>query len=330
MPASSARVVILGGGLSGATAAIAARLLDAPVTLVEKSTFPRHKVCGEFLSPEILPLIERMGLTETFFAAGPAPMRRVVLDFNGRAKRFTLPETAYGLSRYRLDAMLFDRATALGAVAAKESSETPTIIATGRGALPGGAGEKGQRLFGFKAHFKGTVNDAVELYFVPGGYVGVNPVEGGITNVCGICSEATLRKLDFAVDGLVEGHEPLRSRLKGMERLWDWLFVGPLVFTNRFKTNPNVYYTGDAVSFVDPFTGSGMLAALHSGWLAGTMAAQGEEAGAYHLRVASTLRRPFAISSVLRAAVWSDWAVRLAPWAPGRVLFWLTRPGKVA
>ena len=271
-------MVILGGGLSGSTAAIAARLLDAPVMLVEKSTFPRHKVCGEFLSPEVLPLLERMGLEQTFFAANPAPMRRVALDFGGRQKRFALPEMAYGLSRYRLDAMLFDRAGELGAHTAKHaSSEPPTIIATGRAALPHDGAQKGRRLFGFKAHFRGPVNDAVELYFMPGGYVGVNPVEDGITNVCGICSEDTLRKLDFHVDELVYHNVPLRNRLVGMERQWDWLFVGPLVFTNRFKTDPVAYYTGDALSFVDPFTGSGMLAAMYSGWMAGEMAAKGED-----------------------------------------------------
>lgn len=323
-------MVILGGGLSGATAAIAARLQGSPVTLVEKSVFPRHKVCGEFLSPEVLPLLAQMGLEAKFAAENPAPMRRVVLNFGGREKRFPLPETAYGLSRYKLDAMLFQRAQELGVVTTRETEASPTIVATGRGALPGGSGEKGQRLFGFKAHFRGTVNDAVELYFIPGGYVGVNPVEGGITNVCGLCSESALRKLDFNVDNLISENPALRNRLQPMERLWDWLFVGPLVFTNRFKTKPNAFYTGDAVSFVDPFTGSGMLAALHSGWLAGSMAAQGASPEAYHLAVREALGRPFAVSSLLRSIIWTPWAVKLAPLAPGRVLFWLTRPRKVA
>ena len=50
------------------------------------------------------------------------------------------------------------------------------------------------RLFGFKAHFRGPVSDAVELYFFDDFYVGVNPVEGGLTNVCGLGSEAGLRR----------------------------------------------------------------------------------------------------------------------------------------
>jgi menaquinone-9 beta-reductase len=323
-------MVVLGGGLAGTAAAIAARLAGAPVTLVEKSAFPRHKVCGEFLSPEILPILAELQLDQAFLALQPALMRRAVLNFGAKGeKRFALPEPAYGLSRYALDAFLIQHAQQLGVDLTKETTAKPDVIATGRGALPSvGATPKGNRLFGFKAHFAGQANDAVELYFFPGGYVGVNPVENGITNVCGLCSEALLKNHDFSVDALIAQLPALRNRLAPLKRQWDWLFVGPLIFENRLNARVDAFYAGDAVSFVDPFTGSGMLSALYSGLLAGRYCAQGKTPQQYHQAVKTVLERPFAISSFLRRAVWTGWAVRLAPLAPGRVLFWATRPRK--
>jgi flavin-dependent dehydrogenase len=47
-------VHVVGGGPAGAMAAFAAMREGAPVRIFEKSAFPRHKVCGEFLSPAIL------------------------------------------------------------------------------------------------------------------------------------------------------------------------------------------------------------------------------------------------------------------------------------
>lgn len=326
-------MIILGGGLAGSAAAISARRYGAPVTIVEKSNFPRHKVCGEFLSPEVLPILEELGLAQPFLDLQPALMRRAVLNFGPRReKRFALPEPAYGLSRYALDQFLIEHARQQGAVVTKDPpAAPPDIIAKGRAGLPSsahtaGRGAKGQRLFGFKAHFAGPANDAVELYFFPGGYTGVNPAENGITNVCGLCTEAVLRQHDFQIESLISQMPALAERISPLKRQWDWLFVGPLVFENRLHSGVDAFYAGDALSFVDPFTGSGMLAALHTGSLAGRYAALGRTPREYHRAVSQSLARPFAVSSLLRQAVWTGWAVRLAPVAPGRVLFSLTRP----
>src|SRR5579884_1667379 len=99
-------IEIVGGGPAGSAAAIAALKETDSVRLYEKSRFPRHKVCGEFLSPEIAPLLEQLGVLQQFAAAGPACIRRLVLRFRTREKRCLLPEAAYGLSRYALDDLL--------------------------------------------------------------------------------------------------------------------------------------------------------------------------------------------------------------------------------
>ena len=54
--------IIIGGGLAGLTAAIGLRNCGVSVLLIEKHDFPRHKVCGEYVSNEVLPILEAFGL----------------------------------------------------------------------------------------------------------------------------------------------------------------------------------------------------------------------------------------------------------------------------
>lgn len=323
MPPADNQLLILGGGLAGCAAAITASREGAHVTLVEKSLFPRHKVCGEFLSPAARPLLESLGLD----LDQAAPIRRTTLNFSGREKRFALPETAWGWSRYRLDLALFEQARRAGALTSRDLPDPAParrIIATGRQR----SAPKGTRQFGFKAHFSGPANDAVELYFFPGGYVGVNPVEHGLTNVCGLAHESVLQPHAFDIDSLIHAVPALRERLHGLRREFDWLHVGPLVYANRFRDQPvdGEYHAGDSLSFVDPFTGSGMLSALKVGALAGTSAARLESVSAYQQKAEKLLGNPFRVSSLLRGCLNQAWVRLILPAVPGRILYHFTRP----
>jgi hypothetical protein len=107
-----------------------------------------------------------------------------------------------------------------------------------------------------------------------------------------------------------------------------WLITGPLVFRDGFRAPPvpGEYPAGDALGFVDPFTGSGILAALLTGRMAGHAAAHGHaEAG--HIRdCRRALGRQYSVAGLLRRAITSGWAEHLAGWTPGEWLFRLTRP----
>jgi 2-polyprenyl-6-methoxyphenol hydroxylase-like FAD-dependent oxidoreductase len=166
------------------------------------------------------------------------------------------------------------------------------------------------------------------LYFFNGCYVGVNPAGNGITNVCGIAPENLMRRCRFNHDELVTSSCALRERLAPLTRSMEWLSVGPLRFENKFhaETAEGVYCAGDALSFVDPFTGSGMLAALRTGNLAGSWAAAGKSSASYLQAARASLEKPFRISSVFRWATSSGWAEHLAPYIPGALLFNWTRP----
>jgi len=317
-------VTVLGAGPAGASAAITALQAGAAVNLIERSRFPRHKVCGEFLSPEIAPVLQELGVWSAFQASRPATVRRLSVYFPKSQKHCPLPDCAFGLSRYLFDQLLFDHAIQSGARLNHETAGKPLIVAHGRkSVLP-----RGRRLFGFKAHFTGPADDAVELFFFQGCYVGINCVEQGVTNVCGLGPENVLKSFNFDIDALVHSFAPLADRLHPLSRKFAWLNAGPLQFGNRLadKLEHGCYPAGDALSFVDPFTGSGLLSAVTTGQLAGRSAAQGVSSSDYLAACAKVIGSPFRVSSVLRSAVRSGWAERLIPFVPGALLVKLTRP----
>jgi len=278
-------------------------------------------VCGEFLSPEIQVPLEQVGLWDEFVAEKPARIQRILLNFGTREKCGRLPEPGWGLSRYVLDDLLLRRAVQRGAERT-DSEEEPTILASGRSS----GAPKGSRLFGFKAHFTGPATDAVELYFFKGGYVGINGVENGITNVCGLAPESLLQRYGFEVDELAATIDPLRQRLKAMNRSMKWMHTGPLIFENKLEVSGSCYLAGDALSFVDPFTGSGMLCALLTGTLAGAYAAEGRPVSEYVSESRRILGSAFSVASFFRRVARTDCAGLLAACVPPRLLFALTRP----
>ena len=108
----------------------------------------------------------------------------------------------------------------------------------------------------------------------------------------------------------------------------EWMFVGPLVFQNKFalEIDEGHWPAGDALSFVDPFTGSGLLSAVVTGELAGKYAAEGASLHDYLAACRKSLGRPYAFSSLLRKIAGTALAEKLIPWVPGSWLFHLTRP----
>jgi hypothetical protein len=243
-----------------------------------------------------------------------------------------LDEPAYGISRFVLDRLLMDRALACGAHWRNERAvppyPAPAVLACGRQFAT--RREQGVRQFGFKAHFRGPQDDAVELYFFDGCYVGINSVENGLTNVCGLAPETALRRWSFDIDALMAHHPPLRDRLTPLERVFPaWLKTGPLVYRNQFAAERDasgLYPAGDVLSFVDPFTGSGMLCALISGSIAGEAAARGDSVAGCLRTARSRLESPYRVSTVLRYLAAQPWTRLLLPLAPGSALFRWTRP----
>jgi flavin-dependent dehydrogenase len=167
----------------------------------------------------------------------------------------------------------------------REFSSRVTIDATGRqrvlarrfGRDAGRAVEERTRpsLVAFKAHLEGArgAERACEIYFYGGGYGGLSPVEGGLSNLCFIARARDVRARGSDAGRVMREVLMRNARaaetLEGARAVGEWLAVSLESF-GRHEPAPaeGLLAVGDAAAFIDPFTGSGMLMALESGELA--------------------------------------------------------------
>ena len=213
-------LLVVGGGPAGAAAALEARRHGLAVSIWERDRFPRHKVCGEFLSSESLSALEEEIALEAYH---PAVIRRSeFISPRGRVHGFPLPHPGRGLSRRALDEALWRAAASRGAevhegegvrrvsrqvatrgdgssclweldsMGGRNDRGRALIVSAGRWwSLEGisgptkNHGEHGGAWLGAKAHFGGlSPRDAVEMCYFSGGYCGLAPIEGGLYNAC--------------------------------------------------------------------------------------------------------------------------------------------------
>ena len=114
--------IIIGGGPAGSSAAISLAQRGARVLVLEEKRMPRGKLCGEFITPECFPSLERLGVMDRMLAAGAQKITRVnLIGSNGESVQTHISKMsndapwAMSLSRARFDQILFDRAREAGA-----------------------------------------------------------------------------------------------------------------------------------------------------------------------------------------------------------------------
>ncbi|HEX6126473.1 MAG TPA: NAD(P)/FAD-dependent oxidoreductase [Pyrinomonadaceae bacterium] len=124
---------------------------------------------------------------------------------------------------------------------------------------------------GFKAHISDVAVSpgSCEIYSFPGGYAGLSHVENGLSNLCFLIRSKTVRSLagdaDEIVERVVKRNKRASAALAGYAMSGEWLAVSISGFgTKDPAPASNLFTVGDAASFIDPFTGSGMVMALES------------------------------------------------------------------
>ena len=130
-------------------------------------------------------------------------------------------------------------------------------------------------LVAFKAHLEDArvAPGSCEIYFYRGGYGGLSSIEDGRSNLCFIASARDVRACGADAERVVREIVCQNARaahtLANARARSPWLAV-TLESFGRHEIAPakGLLATGDAASFIDPFTGSGMLMALESGELA--------------------------------------------------------------
>jgi 2-polyprenyl-6-methoxyphenol hydroxylase-like FAD-dependent oxidoreductase len=270
-------ITIVGGGLAGLTLGIGLRQRGVPVTIHEAGSYPRHRVCGEFISGRGQATLARLGLRELFDQAGAVSARTTAFfsATKSTAPR-PLPAAALCLSRYTLDAALAKKFRELGGeliegrrVPAENIGEG-IVRATGRRAH---AEEDRARWFGLKIHARNVALAAdLEMHVSSRGYVGLCKINGGAVNVCGLFRKNPDENRESRNGReLLRGQpgSPLRQRLANAE--FDeasFCAVAGLSLRPQQATARAELCVGDAITLIPPVTGNGMSMAFESADLA--------------------------------------------------------------
>ena len=302
---------------------------DVRTTLVERSRFPREKVCGECVSSVGLDTLDRVGVRPAVLALGPTELSRSTLvGVDGSSHTFDLPRSMWGVRRSTMDVALLASAKDAGVNVeqpATVSRVEPTsagvrvhlrdrvidgdyaIVADGTSALLNGRPEPTGD-FGLKAHFADVdaARDAIELVGLGGGaYAGLAPVDGGLFNAAWSVPGTTMRRYGGDLDRLFVDHiaasQRLRRTFARATRAGEWLACPLPRFAVRADWLGRVVPIGNAAAALEPVGGEGMGLAMRSAELAASAIADAIERGT--AVDAAALRRAFCtLWSVRRVA----------------------------
>ncbi|HXZ26436.1 MAG TPA: FAD-dependent monooxygenase [Terriglobales bacterium] len=285
-------LIVVGAGPAGTAAAITAARQGARVLLLERGAFPRHRVCGEFVSPESLGLLQEFAresppLASLLDEAERIAQARVFLD--GQVWEFPVRPAGASIPRFDLDAALWGLAQAAGAdcrqatvtaagqnggfrvdTTAGSYHARALINASGRWSNLGpperfAARSPKPRWLGVKAHFREPrPASSADLYFFRGGYCGVQPVAADRVNVCAMVRADAATTLEE----VLKQHPSLAERSREWGPVMEPVATSPLLFGKPEARRGGLLLAGDAAGFVDPFVGDGISLALRGGVLA--------------------------------------------------------------
>lgn len=295
-------VIIIGGGLAGLTSAIHFARANKKILLLEKKSYPQYKVCGEYVSNEILPYFKQLEID----------LREVspnyVSDFElcsekGKKVRTQLPLGGFGLSRYRFDEFLYQKALIAGAevklktAADKVEFENDTFrVTTSKGLeleaklVVGSFGKRSvldknlnRPFFKAPAHYMGVKHvfdinypkDLVGLYNFDGGYCGAVQIEDGRLSMAYLTTHTSVKRygsLD-TFEKEVLSRQPFLNEVFNADRslLKKPITISNVSFRSKQKVWNHMLMIGDAAGMIAPVCGNGMAMGIHAASIASNL-----------------------------------------------------------
>ena len=287
-------IVIIGGGLAGLTAGIHLSRKGISVTIIEKNDFPKHKVCGEYISNEVLPYFDYLDIQLSDLK--PSTITKLQFSIiDGTPINTKLPLGGFGISRYELDFYLYKKAILNGCKILKEEAEDVTFdkekftITTSNGTILnsdfviGAFGKRSiidlrlNRKFikqkspwlAVKGHYSGEFSsDLVGLHNFKGGYCGVSKVEKDIINICYLVEYEAFKEYKNINDfqNLVVKQNPhLNTIFENSKLLFEKpLTISQISFEEKLAVENHILMIGDTAGLIHPLCGNGMAMAIHS------------------------------------------------------------------
>jgi len=291
-------IIIIGGGLAGLCNAIHLSKFDKKVLLIEKNSYPKHKVCGEYISNEVLPYLEFLNINPFDFGAVKIDDFQLSTSKN-KVITAKLPLGGFGISRYTLDFELCKKAKENGieilqdavidvsfknnefTIETKENKCFNSKICIGAFGKRSVLDVKMQRKFiqkkspylGVKIHVKGDFpKNKVALHNFKGGYCGVSKVENDTINLSYITSFSAFKKhknINDFQENVVFKNRFLRDMFQNATPVWEQpLSISQISFETKNPIENHILMSGDAAGMIHPLCGNGMSMAIQSAQIA--------------------------------------------------------------
>lgn len=291
-------VVIIGGGLAGLTSAIHISKLNFKVLLIEKNEYPKHKVCGEYVSNEVLPYLKFLGFNPFKFGAKRISKFELTTH-NNKSIKAKLPLGGFGISRYEFDFQLYQLAIKNGVkvlydtvntiqfnanafqVKTKLNQNLKSKIVIGAYGKRSNIDIQLQRKFikkkspylGVKIHVSGEFpEDKVALHNFKGGYCGVSKIENNHINLCYITNyEAfkSYKNIEAFQEQVLFKNKALQTIFKNSKPQFDTpLTISQISFETKSPVENHIITCGDTAGMIHPLCGNGMSMAIKSAQLA--------------------------------------------------------------
>lgn len=287
-------IVIVGGGLAGL---VCANLLSqsAKVVLLEKKQYPFHRVCGEYISNETIPFLKKNGLYPDFLEL-PSISQLWLTSVNGRKAEINLDLGGFGISRYRLDQFLFQKAKEKGVVVFENCEATQItfqnelfeIETTDKKFIADvviGSFGKRSRLdktlhrnfiqkkspyVGVKYHIRTQhPNHVIALHNFKDGYCGISNIEEGKSTLCYLTHRNNVRQFK----SIAEMERQVLFKNPYLKKIFsesEFLYEKPetineISFETKGPIEQHLLMSGDAAGMITPLCGNGMALAIHAG-----------------------------------------------------------------
>ncbi|GAC1500432.1 MAG: geranylgeranyl reductase family protein [Vulcanimicrobiaceae bacterium] len=292
-------VAIIGAGPAGSACAYHLARAGHSVAILERTKFPRTKVCGEYLNAGAQAVLRDLGAADEVEMQANR-IRGIRLHVQDERAELPFAAPAWSLPRATLDAVLLGRAQAAGAgifwsrldaieplnprglrLRFTDASGSPgsleaaaVVGADGAGSFVArahlGVKRRAKGRFALGGHYSGFegLEGFIEMYVQRGSYFAVNPLGPDLANVMVIVEASKLRAWRECIDqrlsetaaGLAGG----RRALDPLALVGKRVAIGPLAHQAARVARGGVYLAGDAAEFIDPFTGQGVYLALAS------------------------------------------------------------------
>ncbi len=291
-------VLIIGGGLAGLTSAIHLTKMGCKVIVIEKNSYPKHKVCGEYISNEVLPYFKWLNVNIEELK----PTHISTLQFSsesGRTIETQLPLGGFGISRYTLDHALYLKALSQNCEIVEDQVNEVIFkddyfevhLASGKTltakVVLGGFGKRSnldikmKRNFieqkspwlGVKSHYQGEFDETfVVLHNFKGGYCGVSKVEDNLLNICYLTNFKSFKKyknIEEFQEKVVAQNPHLKNILGNSTSVFEKpLTISQICFDKKENVENHILMMGDTAGLIHPLCGNGMAMAIHSAKLA--------------------------------------------------------------